>query len=87
MLLLKKQTPPTQDPASRRMPHESSGLLAVSGPRGVAAVVLSNGSRALLFDLEEDEARDDDDDDEDEEDDEDADVDDNNENDEGGDEA
>ena len=46
---------PEQLGRSRSLPGLSAAPLAVSGPRGVAAILQGNGSRVALFDLEEDE--------------------------------
>ena len=56
---MKAHTSSVHQPKSRHLPAESSTPLAVSGPRGVAAVLQSDGCRAMLFDLEEDEGNDD----------------------------
>ena len=54
-------------PRSRALSGNLSMPLAVSGPRGVVATLQNNGSRAMLFDLEEDESHEDDEDEEQEE--------------------
>lgn len=45
--------------AVRQLPCQTCSPLAVSGPRGVAAILQNNGSRALVLDLEENEQHDD----------------------------
>lgn len=44
-------------PRRRTLVGQASAPLAVSGPRGVAVVFQSSGTRASVFDLEEDEGR------------------------------